>query len=586
MANKLQNSISKFLKIFSKQPRILHIGNIANNAYNNAKLLNNNGFDCDLILHNYYHIMACPEWEDAEIIGKIDDFIRPNWTEVDLQGFKRPTWFAQGPLLLCVEYLKARREGKKSLANKLWKELGIINLTIEKDLDKDIDNGKREKPNSILKDSILRKYLLVKHAINFLVSSDNTIYKHIVNKFISLINKKRGFFWLAFLFLLPFVLIICIIIRSIGRLFHTLSSLEKSVADSLNVKKINEKKFKDSYNERKYALINQFIKLFPDRQDVLTLKDFDDYFYKCSILNSLFEKYDLIIAYSTDAMFPLLINTKPYIAFEHGTIRDIPFENSPTGRFTALAYAEADFVYLTNADSLARINDLKIEKYVCGLHGFSPDNLKLRIKQAFDEDQKNPIPFMEKEIKYFFGPARQHWSSGSTSWCKGNDLVIKAVASLSKKLPGKFKVIFVEWGAEIDLSKQLINDLGITDYFIWVPQMEKADLLRTYSLVDGIFDQFLIPCIGGITFEAIAIGNAPVITLLDDENMKNFYGETIPLFNCSTATEIEMAMTTIITNPGEASRIAKNAHKWFLNHHSGEILKRKLTEAIIESLNI
>ena len=588
MTIKQQNSnsefLNRFMKKFGKQPRILHIGNIANNAYNNAKLLNNNGFDCDLLVYDYYHIMACPEWEDAEIIGKINNFNRPNWTEVDLQGFKRPAWFSQGPLVLCVEYLKARREGKKSLAKKLWEELGINNLTL--DIDKDIDKEKRKNPNSVIKDSILRKYLLFKHAIKFLVSSDNNIYKYIVNKLISLLDKKRGIFWLAFSFLLPFVFIICIIVRFIGRLFHKLSSHVKSVVDSFNVKKVNERKFIDSFNERKYELINQFIRLFPDRQDVLTLKDFDDYFYTCSILKPLFDNYDLVIGCSTDPIFPLLLNKKPYIAYEHGTIRDIPFENSPVGRLTALAYAEADVVYLTNADSLARINDLKIEKYVCGLHGFDPDKINLRIKQAFNENQKNPIPFIDKEIKYFFGPARQHWSSGSTSWCKGNDLVIKAVASLSKKLPDKFKVIFVEWGAEVDLSKQLINDLGIANYFIWVPPMKKADLLRTYTLVDGIIDQFLIPCIGSITAEAIAIGSAPVITLLDDENMKQFYGETIPLFNCSTANEIEIAMTTIITNPEESSTIAKNAHKWFLNHHDGENLKRTLIEAVCESLNI
>ena len=71
------------------KPRVLHIGNIANNAYLNAKILNKSGkYDCDVLVPDYYHIMGAPEWEDAELIDKVDEFY-PNWKDCKLKGFIR-----------------------------------------------------------------------------------------------------------------------------------------------------------------------------------------------------------------------------------------------------------------------------------------------------------------------------------------------------------------------------------------------------------------------------------------------------------------------------------------------------------------
>lgn len=63
--------LDAFRKSHGRPPRILHIGNIANNAYNNVKLLNKAGLDCDVICYDYYHIMGCPEWEDADFDGDV-----------------------------------------------------------------------------------------------------------------------------------------------------------------------------------------------------------------------------------------------------------------------------------------------------------------------------------------------------------------------------------------------------------------------------------------------------------------------------------------------------------------------------------
>ncbi len=82
--------LDEFRRRHGRAPRLLHIGNIANNAYNNAKLLNEVGLDSDVICHNYYHIMGCPEWEDADFEGDVRDDFYPAWERVRLRGFRRP----------------------------------------------------------------------------------------------------------------------------------------------------------------------------------------------------------------------------------------------------------------------------------------------------------------------------------------------------------------------------------------------------------------------------------------------------------------------------------------------------------------
>ena len=119
----------EFKDTHKRPPRVLHIGNIANNAYLNAKFLNEAGFDCDVMCYDYYHIMACPEWEDAEYQGQIEDQSNPDWTKVDLGAFRRPSWFAQGPLATCMDYLIARREGNADKANIYWHALSVANKT-------------------------------------------------------------------------------------------------------------------------------------------------------------------------------------------------------------------------------------------------------------------------------------------------------------------------------------------------------------------------------------------------------------------------------------------------------------------------
>ena len=59
----------------------------------------------------------------------------------------------------------------------------------------------------------------------------------------------------------------------------------------------------------------------------------------------------------------MIAGTVPYVAYEHGTIRDIPFSDTSIGRLTALAYARAEAVVITNPDCLDAAKRLGVADY-------------------------------------------------------------------------------------------------------------------------------------------------------------------------------------------------------------------------------
>src|ERR1700734_3394677 len=89
--------IEKFERVRGRPLGVLHIGNIANNAYNNALIQRRFGIEADVICYNYYHVMGCPEWEAASFDGRIDSLF-PDWWATELGGWQRPDWFVQGPV--------------------------------------------------------------------------------------------------------------------------------------------------------------------------------------------------------------------------------------------------------------------------------------------------------------------------------------------------------------------------------------------------------------------------------------------------------------------------------------------------------
>lgn len=321
-----------WLKTFENEKgrplRILHVGNIANNAYLNAKHQRRIGIEADVLCGDAYHIMGCPEWEEAYITdyGKNDYY--PIFNKENLNGYKRPEWFAQGPFIVCCNYLREKQKGNK------FKTI-LLRFVMEK--------GPRLYPYRNI--SILLSYIIT---LQF-----------------------KTIFFMATRFFKRFIL------KTLGR---ETNKLVQPISNSINNASII------NYNK----LIEDFNILFPDRTDKLNEQDIRLYSSK-AILHELSSFYDVIQCYGVEPIWAVLAGIESYVAFEHGTLRTFVFENNSLSRLNSLAYRKAQHVFVTNGDCLENTKKLGIKNYSGIAHPVESDweeneLIKINLKMKYNAD--------------------------------------------------------------------------------------------------------------------------------------------------------------------------------------------------------
>lgn len=487
----LQNQtwIEEFKQRNRRSPKVLHIGNIANNAYNNAKLLNQVGLDNDVMCYDYYHIMGCPEWEDSNFDGNIQDDFHPNWQSVNLNGYKRPRWFAQGPFKIIIKYLIAKNLNDKLKQNYYWAEL--------------------EKYNGYNEEGNLKRIEFFK----------NKIIKFVFKKLFKFMQ-IMGFFG------------------------------KEDKKSKLDLKKIIEEY--NTFNEQlDYQLYNlQEYELLP-------------YLSEISSIRKLFEFYDIIEVYSTDPIWAFLANNKPYIAYEHGTIRDIPFEQNFIGALTAISYSKAAFSIITNPDCIKSAKRLKLDNYIYIPHvidsKYSP--------QCIDKTRRKLHITQDKFV--IFSPARQNWE------VKGNDITIRAFAKFIANKKTDSILVLAIWGQDIEKSNELIKELNIEKYVTKINALKIPDLIDWINASDCIIDQYK-GYFGGLAPSALACGKQ-LISYINYEEYDWAFTSMPPMYNARSVDDVYNALTEIYHKENKTNTLGI---KWTKENYSPELVVNRHLECI------
>jgi glycosyltransferase involved in cell wall biosynthesis len=520
---------NSFKKKHGRPLRILHIGNIANNAYNNAKLLIKAGVDSDVICYDYYHIMGCPEWEDADFEGEINDQFYPVWGALNLNGFERPRWFAQGPLELCIKYLIAKHAGDSMKESLYWNILCYENKTVSLKIP-ELDAGKQI--ISLKFSSFIRR---LKH---ILCAED--IPGWINNKvllldipFYPLRKIVKGF------------LFIILLVTLLTLKFLTLPFINR--------------------NEQDYGvsrLVKCFEKAFPDRPDKLRKEDLEGYLCFIDPWKKLFQFYDIVQAYSTDTIIPLLAG-KPYFAFEHGTLRDIPFSQTPQGRLTALSYHLSEHVLVTNSDCLDNAHALAEERVTFINHPYDEDH-GLNV-EGWQELRDDLCSLLDAEFLFLF-PTRHDWIPNTGYADKANDTFLKAFCRLRGD-GYKVGMVCCRWGSNVKESINLLKKQDCDNYVHWIEPMGIVKFERTAKACHIVIDQFKLGSFGGVMFKAMAIGS-PICTYLDEKVMLDKYGEVPPVINCQDENEINKKIKKIIDNQLILKELSEASRNWIKKHYN------------------
>jgi glycosyltransferase involved in cell wall biosynthesis len=515
---------ARFRGRHGRAPRVLHIGNIANNAFYNAKILNQHGYDCDVMCADYYHIMGCPEWEEADFIGHIGDQFRPDWSAVDLQGYQRPRWFAQGPQQMCIDYLIARRTGDTDLATQRWDALGRANNTST--------DG-----DALTVLSRLRaqwRYHRANAARYVIMVRERPDALRLIADKLKTFAYTRGLGGQAIrAAALPVLLTGAAVLRAFSA-----ATLPRQLA----------------------FWRSRFAGEFPDRRDQMVDEDLLLNLIEQPRWQPLFALYDVIVAYSTDGIAPLLAGV-PYFCLEHGTLREIPYRDTDQGRRTALAYRMAEHVFVTNFDCLDSARRLAPGKFTLINHPFDEDQ-GLAV-EGWQAERERLQAELDCEWLFFF-PTRQDWVPGTGYADKANDVFIRAFAELRRR--HRVGMVCCEWGANVAQSRELIDTLGCGRHVTWISPLPTVQFERLCRAAHCVVDQFKLGSFGGVMFKAMAVG-APMLTYLDEEQLRRQFPDIPPVVNCRTSSEISSAMDRLLQHPEELARYGDAARAWMRRNH-------------------
>jgi glycosyltransferase involved in cell wall biosynthesis len=531
--------LDSFRRKHGRTPRVLHIGNIANNAYNNAKMLNKAGLDCDVICYDYYHIMGCPEWEDADFQGEIQDQFFPDWTSVDLKGFQRPRWFAQGPFELCANYLIARKTNKTNQAAVYWNLLGTANKTqIRSAMSWNVFPFFFFEKFRIRSVALIRRLGVLMRDVDVVATLTRKLKRHFP------LHKSTG----AVAFIATMIVALLIVLL-----------LKIAVISYLQMCKVwNQLSPKQKTLTTEEALIELFKKTFPTRNDQLTIPDLSPYRSVIPKWRQLFGHYDLVQAYATDPLLPLLANKHPYIGFEHGTLRTFTLADNAVCRLTSLAYNQADHVFITNGDCLQYALNIGVKRYTPMLHPFDED----RIRSA----PSNSLGFRERfGVKYVFLCTLRH------DWAvKGTDKYIRALPLIASAIGADFKLVMTKWGAELDASRELAKSLDVAHLIEWIEPLNRHTLFKAQKSVDILFDQLALPHFGATAPEGIAAG-VPVIMSYNPTSTEWIVAEPAPILSAFTVDDIAKAVRTAL-DPEWLASYRERSREWIDKFHSSRIV--------------
>lgn len=533
--------LSDFEKRNCRPLRVLHIGNIANNAYNNAKIQRERGIDAYVMALDYHHIMAAPEWEDADFKGDVGNPFLPDWWAVKSKGFRRPRWFVAGPIDLSIRYMLAELRQRKA-AYWVW-----MCLQSERWVGCRISFGAR----------VVRKILRTWFPPGQVIG-EVPAYSLYVARLAEIVRSSP-----AVNALLP---------NGPKRL---IANIERRIKYAAPFGRANAHMLFRRYREiaKSRILKGSSLSVPPDLEGFLEIRL---QIWSHLLLRRLFSHFDIVQCYATYTALPFFIGYEPYLAYEHGTIREIPFQADSEGVLCTASYRAAARVFVTNTDnvSAARRMGISDENIIRLPHAFD-DRKLLRFKEAHPE----LVPAQSGEA-VFFAPARQDWILRDPGSSKNNDLIFRA-AKILKDQGRKFSIVAVAWGKDLEASKRLCAELDIDDLVVWVPTMNKKDLWRSYLLSNAILDQFFWRAIGGVSFEVMALGRR-LITSLDIQQCSDFFGEAPPVLEASTEEEIAAHMRHVIDDPQDGLGVGERSQEWMKKYHSADRIVSLQTAAYRE----
>ncbi len=435
-----------------RKPRILLIGNIAQNGYLLTKFLRRAGWDAELLIYSYTHLMGQPEWEDAAIRGNPPHW-DADWKDYLADDYRRPEW---------VHEIRVKPHD--------WQRRLLVRLRLA----------------------------------------------------------RQFYCWRG----------------------HRLT------------------------RRRRSTLIARFQQRFGQQRGPLLPGDIDYALAYCNypgIPPALVRRFDLLIGTGLDATLPMLLAPgKPYLALEHGTMRELPLEDSSWGRMLALAYDQAAACIITNPDCIATAQKLGLPRCRFMPHPIDDKYLAPDPGRHCGLDPQ----CREGDGPLVFAPARHDWA------IKGNQVAIDGFARfVASGVQKNARLLLLEWGADLSRSRALIDQRGIADRVLWRPVLSGRSFCDAIKAADVVLDQFVLGVFGSTVPQALAAGK-PVVSSYDDAKNQWAFPVPPPLCRAATADEVAGHLGQLFGDAEKRRQISIAARAWFDRYHSPDRVVAILAEML------
>ncbi|MAG37169.1 MAG: hypothetical protein CL878_13125 [Dehalococcoidia bacterium] len=506
-------------------PRIAHVGNIANNAYSNAKFQRRVGVAADSYNYPFEFVFGHPEWEDADFDARLSLFQPPDWRAVPFtNGYARPHW---------AKYISGRRlpygyatydeaSSHIGLSGQLL-DTGRVWTAVP-------GNGATAGQKASLAVTVRRLIRAAgqRYAALARQGQPNTVERlqlHIL-----------GFARLAMNYVWAWRVQSGLLLND--RLREMRTDMREVDLDS------------------HIAQTGRGLRPL-DYTDLTCWRSF----------RPLAQDYDLTVLNGPEVTkAALLPPDRPYIALEHATMRTLPFEDTLQGRLLTLGYQLADACIITNPDVISSAKRLGLRHYRFVPHPVDETKYCPGETRIADE--------VHRELRValiFFCPSRHEWSNGSDS--KRSDRVIRAFGRYVREaeptgLPAA-ALVLTEWGTDVRASQRLCRDLGVERRVVWIHPMHKTRLLEYYRAADIVLDQFhdAVGSFGTVTVEAMACAR-PVIMYFNPKVHEWCLEENPPIQSALTAAEIYGQLVALAGSPERREAVGAQSRAWVERWHS------------------
>ena len=275
---------------------------------------------------------------------------------------------------------------------------------------------------------------------------------------------------------------------------------------------------------------------------------------------------------------------RPYVFFSYGGDLDIlPFKTRGLKNFIFAcllrdALKKADLTLYSmpyQKKSVAKLNLINSRFFPYGVP-IDVDRYK-----PFSRDEKKKLRARYDSDFIFFQPSRQDWT-GCYTGNKGNDKSFRAFARFIKSTKRRAILIAVEKGVDVEKSKELISQLGITRYVQWIKPVDKRALVEILNASDLCLDNFSLGFYGFATLEALSVG-APTFLYLDNREAIN--QEVPPIVNVFSEDDIYEKMIELTADRNKLVDIGKSSREWILKYYHCEKVIDRYLDLYKEVLN-